>query len=86
MTVVNFRTYVAPNGVSKVKIFPHGYIEFPDDMKKRTKELIRDCSAIAVQRFGKNLTPYEIFEKMGWTEESLRASQQNEMKLSEKEK
>lgn len=68
--VIGGKVYVAPNGVHKVEIFPHGYIQFPKDMPANVKDIIHDASLMAADAMGGNssATPYEVFEAMGWTE------------------
>lgn len=71
--VVGGTIMVAPNGVMRVRVFRHGYIEpIKDTLTPETWELIQKMSALASAKykdeFGKHGTPKKIFEFMGWKE------------------
>lgn len=70
-TLIDGQIYVAPNGVTKLKIYPHGFIEPVGEISREDGDIIKDMSQMAVEILGRNATPYQIFEFMGWTKEHL---------------
>ena len=68
------KVYVAPNGNTKLKIYPHGYIEHVGDIDDDMGEMIHEMSLIARDRLteelGRKPTPFEVFEVMGWKKEA----------------
>jgi hypothetical protein len=65
--LVDGKVYIAPNGVTKVKIYPMGYIEpFESEISEKAGELIQEMSAVAQEKLGPKASPTEIFEFMGW--------------------
>lgn len=67
--LIDGKVYVAPNGINKVRVYPHGFIEPMGDISEETVELIKEMSLFAINKLGQKATPFQVFEFMGWKSE-----------------
>lgn len=70
--LVDGKIYIAPNGIHKLKIYPHGFIEKVSNIPEETMILIKEMSSLSLDMLLDGATPYEVFEQMGWTPEQLK--------------
>ena len=67
--VIDGKVFVAPNGKTKVKVLPHGFVEPVGKISKKSWGLIEYCSILAIELPEAEGNAYKAFKLMGWTEE-----------------
>lgn len=70
--LIDGKIYVAPNGNTKVKLYPHGFIQPVSEISQDTGDLIEEMSCLSQEVLIKEGNPRptlcQIYEKMGWKE------------------